>query len=157
LGFALAYLLYPATEWLTLNEFHPVALACPFLLFAFWYLDEDRLVPFAVFSALAMTTKEEIGFVVAGFGIWYAGRRRRRAGAAIVGMGLLVSVLAISVIIPHYNKGAESAFYGRYDAIGGSAGGIAKTAVTHPWRIVEQAFQSGDVHYLLHLLLPLGL
>jgi len=32
LGFAHVYLLYPATEWLTLNEFHPVALACPFLL-----------------------------------------------------------------------------------------------------------------------------
>ena len=41
LGFGLAYLLYPATGWLTLNEFHPVALATPLLLFAFWYLDED--------------------------------------------------------------------------------------------------------------------
>ena len=30
LAFGLVYLLYPATEWLTLNEFHPVALACPF-------------------------------------------------------------------------------------------------------------------------------
>ena len=29
LGFALAYLLYPAVQWLTLNEFHPVALALP--------------------------------------------------------------------------------------------------------------------------------
>src|SRR5581483_7064861 len=48
LGFALVYLLYPATEWLTLNEFHPVALSCPLLLFAFWYLDEDRLAAFAV-------------------------------------------------------------------------------------------------------------
>ena len=27
LGFSLAYLLYPAVQWLTLNEFHPVALA----------------------------------------------------------------------------------------------------------------------------------
>ena len=35
LGFALAYLLYPATGWLTLNEFHPVALATTFLLVAF--------------------------------------------------------------------------------------------------------------------------
>src|SRR5919204_2595382 len=50
LGFAIAYLLYPATQWLALNEFHPVALACPLLLFAFWYLDEDRLVAFAVFA-----------------------------------------------------------------------------------------------------------
>src|SRR6185437_15229979 len=48
LGFALAYLLYPATQWVTLSEFHPVALACPTLLFAFWYLDENRLVAFAV-------------------------------------------------------------------------------------------------------------
>ena len=35
LGFALAYLLYPATGWLTLNEFHPVALATTCLLVAF--------------------------------------------------------------------------------------------------------------------------
>jgi uncharacterized membrane protein len=157
LAFALVYLLYPATEWLTLNEFHPVALACPFLLFAFWYLDEDRLLPFAVFAVLAMTTKEEIGFVVAGFGVWYAVRRRRREGAIVAAAGVLVSALAIAVVIPHYNAGAESAFYGRYDAIGGSAGGIAKTAVTHPWRLFEQAFQNADLHYLLHLLLPLGL
>jgi uncharacterized membrane protein len=157
LAFALAYLLYPATQWLTLNEFHPVALACPFLLFAFWYLDEDRLAPFAVFAVLAVTTKEEIGFAVAGFGIWYAVRRRRRVGLAIAGCGAVVSVVAIAVVIPHFNAGANSAFYGRYDAIGGSAGGIAKTAVTRPWRILEQAFQGGDVRYLLHLLVPLGL
>ena len=156
LGFALVYLLYPATQWLTLNEFHPVALATPFLLFAFWYLDEDRLVPFAIFAVLAMTTKEEIGFVVAGIGIWYAIRRRTRTGTIIAVAGVLVSALAIAVVIPHYNAGADSAFYGRYDAIGGSAGGIAKTAVTHPWRILEQAFQGRDVHYLFHLLLPLG-
>ena len=156
LGFALVYLLYPATQWLTLNEFHPVALATPFLLFAFWYLDEDRLVPFAIFAVLAMTTKEEIGFVVAGIGIWYAIRRRTRTGTIVAVAGVLVSTLAIAVVIPHYNAGADSAFYGRYDAIGGSAGGIAKTAVTHPWRILEQAFQGRDVHYLFHLLLPLG-
>jgi uncharacterized membrane protein len=158
LGFALVYLLYPATQWLTLNEFHPVALACPLLLFAFWYLDQDRLVPFGAFAALAMTTKEEIGLVVAGVGIWYAtGRRRPRAGGAIAAAGVLVSVLAIAVVIPHYNAGAESAFYGRYDAIGGSASGIGKTAVTRPWRIVEEAFGGNDLHYLMHLLLPLAL
>ncbi len=157
LAFALGYLLYPATEWLTLNEFHPVALACPLLLFAFWYLDEDRLLPFAVFAVLAVTTKEEIGFVVAGLGVWYAIRRRGRAGVAIAAAGVLVSAIAIAVVIPHYNAGAESAFYGRYDAIGGSAGGIAKTAVTRPWRIVEEAFRVNDLHYLMHLLLPLAL
>ena len=156
LAFALVYLLYPAPEWLTLNEFHPVALACPLLLFAFWYLDEDRLLLFAVFAALAMTTKEEVGLVVAGLGIWYALRRRARVGTVIAGVGLLVSALAIAVVIPHFNAGAESSFYGRYDAIGGSAGGIVRTAFTHPWTLFEQAFQHRDLHYLLHLLVPLS-
>src|SRR4029079_10306389 len=146
----------PATEWLTLNEFHPVALACPLLLFAFWYLGEDRLLPFAVFAALAMTTKEEDGLVVAGLGIWYAVRRRARVGAAIAGGGLLVSAIAITVVIPHFNAGAESSFYGRYDAIGGSAEGIVRTAFTHPWTLFEQAFQHRHLHYLLHLLVPLS-
>src|SRR4029078_3156824 len=84
LGFALAYLLYPATGWLTLNEFHPVALATPLLLYAFWYLDEERLLPFALFALAASACKEEIALVVAGFGIWYAVAHRRWAtGAAI--------------------------------------------------------------------------
>lgn len=155
LAFALVYLLYPATQWLTLNEFHPVALACPCLLFAWWYLDENRLVPFAIWATVAVTTKEEVGLVVAGMGVWYWVSRRRRAGAAITAAGLLVSLIAIEVVVPHYNNGGSS-FYGRYDAVGGSAGGMVKTLFTHPWTLLEQAFQSRDLHYLLHLLAPLS-
>src|SRR5205807_2547389 len=69
IAFALAYLVYPATGWLTLNEFHPVAFATPLLLYAFWFLDEDRLVPFAICAVVAATCKEEIPFVIAGFGL----------------------------------------------------------------------------------------
>ena len=139
LGFALVYLLYPATEWLTLNEFHPVALACPLLLFAFWYLDEDRLLPFAVFAVLAMTTKEEVGLVVAGLGRLVRDRaaaparrrsdRRRRARWS----RRWRSPSSSRTTTP----AAGSAFYGRYDAVGGSAGGIVKTAFTHPWTLVR--------------------
>jgi uncharacterized membrane protein len=103
-----------------------------------------------------MTTKEEVGLVVAGLGAWYAVRRRAHVGAAIAGAGLVVSALAIAVVIPHYNAGAESSFYGRYDAIGGSAGGIVETAFTHPWTLFQQAFQHRDLHFLLHLLVPLS-
>ncbi len=157
LGFGLAYLLYPATGWLTLNEFHPVALATPLLLFAFWYLDEDRLLPFALFAIAAATCKEEIALVVAGFGIWYAlAHGRWVAGAAIAGVGAVWAAVAIAVVIPHFNAGAESDFYGRYSELGGSAGGILKTALTHPLRIAEAAFSARDLHYLLELVAPLA-
>ena len=157
LGFALAYLLYPATGWLTLNEFHPVALATPLLLLAVWYLDEDRLFPFTALAIAAAACKEEIALVVAGFGIWYAiSRRRWLAGAVIAGGAGLWAAIAIAIVIPHYNAGAESDFYGRYSEVGGSAGGILRTGLTHPLRIVEAAFSARDLHYLLELAAPLA-
>ncbi len=157
LGFGLAYLLYPATGWLTLNEFHPVALATPLLLFAFWYLDNDRLLPFALCAVAAAACKEEIGLVAAGFGVWYAlARRRRLAGMAIAVLGVAWSAIAIGVVIPHYHATGESDFYGRYSEVGGSAAGIVETTFTHPLRIAEAAFGARDLHYLLDLVAPLA-
>jgi uncharacterized membrane protein len=157
LGFALAYLLYPATGWLTLNEFHPVALATPLLLYAFRFLDNDRLVPFTVFAVAAAASKEEIGLVVAGFGLWYAlARRRVAAGLVIAALGFAWSVIAIAVVIPHFHTAGESDFYGRYSEVGGSAAGIVKTTFTHPSRIAHAAFTGRDLRYVLQLVLPLA-
>ena len=158
LGFSLAYLLYPPTQWLTLNEFHPVALACPLLLFAIWYLDEGRLLPFAVCAVLAATTKEEIAFVVAGLGIWYAlARGRRLEGAAIAAGGIAVALIAIEVVIPHFNRAGGSSFFSRYSEVGGSPGGILKTVLTHPWKIVTTGLTGRGFGYLVQLAAPLGL
>jgi uncharacterized membrane protein len=157
LGFSLAYLLFPATEWMTLNEFHPVALACPLLLFAIWYLDENRLLPFALFAALAALTREEVPLVIAGLGIWYAiGRRRWLAGGTIAAAGIAATAIAIQVVIPHFNHGSGSSFYGRYDAVGGSAAGIVRKAFTDPERLLSVAFDHRGAHYLLDLLLPIA-
>jgi len=157
LGFSLAYLLFPATGWLALNEFHPVALACPLLLFAIWYLDEDRLLPFAFFAALAALTREEIPLVIAGLGIWYAiGRRRWLAGGTIAAAGIAATAVAIQVVIPHFNHGSGSSFYGRYNAVGGSAAGIVRKAFTDPERLLSVAFDHRGTHYLLDLLLPIA-
>jgi uncharacterized membrane protein len=157
LGFALAYLLYPATQWLTLNEFHPVALATPLLLFAFWFLDNDRLLPFALCAIAAAASKEEIGLVVAGFGIWYAvAHRRVGAGATIAVLGCAWSAIAIGVVIPHFHTAGESDFYGRYSEVGGSVGGIVKTTFTHPSRLAHAAFSGRDLRYVLELIVPLA-
>jgi len=157
LGFSLAYLLYPATDWMTLNEFHPVALACPLLLFAIWYLDEDQLLPFTIFAALAALTREEIPLVIAGLGVWYAiSRRRWLVGGTIAAVGVGATAIATQLVIPHFNHGSGSSFYRRYDAVGGSAAGIVKKAFTDPGRLLSVAFDHRGVHYLLDLLLPIA-
>jgi uncharacterized membrane protein len=154
LGFALAYLLYPPVQWLVLDDFHAVALACPLLLFGFWYLDEDRLGAFAVVASLAMLTKEEIGFAVAGLGIWYAlAGGRLRAGLAIAAAGTTLSLLLILGVMPAVS-GGESDFYRRYGEVGGSPGGIVETILTDPVHVLEVAFDGRGLGYLARLLAP---
>ena len=155
-GFGLAYLLHPATQWLVLDDFHPVALATPLLLWGFWFLDSDRLVAFGVVAALACLTKEQIGLVVAVMGIWYAVRPgRRRAGIAIAVAGTVVSLVAVAVVVPHFAPGGGSPFQSRYDAVGGSPGGIARTTLTDPGTIAAALTSGRDLRYVARLILPL--
>ena len=155
-GFALAYLLYPPTQWLAVNEFHAVALATPLLLLAFWYLDEDRLAAFAIAASLACLTKEHVPLTIAAFGVWYAlARGRRRAGAAIAATGTAVAAVVIGIVVPYFAPRGSSPFEGRYRAVGGSPAGILETLLTDPLHVLGEAFDGNAVPYLLELLLPL--
>jgi uncharacterized membrane protein len=153
----LAYLAYPAVQWLALDEFHPVALACPLLAFAFWYLDEDRLWAFVPFGFLAALTKEEIPLVVGALGVWYAiAKRRRIEGAIIAVVGTAATAISLGFVMPHFREGAEPAFYGRYDAVGGSPLGLAETAFTDPFAVLGAVTEGRDLLYLAELALPLA-
>jgi uncharacterized membrane protein len=155
-GFALAYLVYPATTWLTLNEFHPVAFATPLLLLGFWYLDEDRFWPFVACAVAASLCKEEVPLVVAAMGVWYAlARGRVREGLSVAAAGVAWTALAVGVVIPHFSHGV-SPFAGRYDEVGGTPGGIVRTFVEHPLRVLGAMFDGRGNRYLLDLVLPLG-
>jgi len=155
-GFGIAYLLYPPTQWLVLDDFHPVAFATPLLLTAFVLLDRDRLLAFSLVAAAACLTKEHVGLSVAAMGLWYATRDgRRRAGLAIATGGTLVSLVAVAVVVPHFAVGDGTPFAGRYRTVGGSPGGIAETAIAEPGTIVSAVTQIRDLAYLGDLLLPL--
>jgi uncharacterized membrane protein len=113
---ALAYLLCPAAQWLTVSDFHPVALACPLLLYAWWHLDEERLWAFALFAAAAIAAKEHVGLAVAAMGVWYAVRHRSpRAGGTIAVVAGVAALVAVFVVIPHFAPTGGSAFESRYD------------------------------------------
>jgi uncharacterized membrane protein len=154
--FALVYLLYPATQWNTLGGFHPISLAIPLLLFAIWYLDEDRLLPFLIFAALAATTKEQVPLLVAGLALWHGYRRRAyRSSAAIALVGLVWFVVNVSVVIPHFAPPDGTVMAHRYASIGGSPEGILHTLVTDPSRILSKAVTLGGLLFVAKLLAPL--
>ena len=109
-------------------------------------------------AALAATTKEEVALVVGALGIWYAfSHRRRLEGASILVAGTAVALIAIEVVIPHFNRAGTSSFFTRYSQVGSTPGGIVHTAITDPWKIVTTAVTGRGLGYLARLVLPLGL
>ena len=132
---AFVYLAYAPVQWLTVSDFHAVALATPLLLFAWWHLDEERLWAFALLAGAAMATKEHVGLAVALMGLWYAVRHRRRLeGVAIAIVAGVVALAAVYLVVPHFAVEGSSAFAGRYDS---------------------PSLDGRDLRYLTELLLPL--
>ena len=157
LGFGLAYLLLPALQWMTLSEFHPVALATPLLLLGLWYLDEERLVPFALVALVAAGGKEHIPLAIAGLGAWHAlSRRRLWPGAAIAAGGVALSAFAVGVVVPHFRPAGSEGFLQRYEGVGSSPGGILRTALTDPGAVLGEALDGPGLALVAQLVLPLA-
>ena len=160
--FAVAYLLYPATQFnaFTIGDgFHSVSLAVPLVLYAIWFLDEDRLVAFSAVALLACTTKEEIPLAVGCLGIWYAVRRGHRLfGFSVFALGLTVTVFNILWVIPHFSGGGAAPFADRYQTVGGTPHGMAHKLFTDPVAFVHAVASVHKAAYLVLLLVPfLGL
>ena len=152
--FALAYLAYPWIAWVAMDGFHPLTLSIPLLLFAIWFLDSDRLFPFALCAIAAATCGELVGVWIAALGFWYAfARGRRRPGLMISVLGLAWTAVAVRAVVPAFS-GESSDYFGVYDAVGGSPVGVVRTAVTDPLAILSAVTQGGDVFYLAMLAVP---
>jgi uncharacterized membrane protein len=150
-----AYLLYPALGFLVLNEFHPVALATPLLLWAFLYMDEDRWVRAAIFLVLAAACKETVPLVIAFMGAYFALRKRSLWPLVVTVLGIAWFAVAVWGVIPHYS-GDQSTFISRYGDYGDGAGAVAKHALLHPGQTVSDLFSASNLRYWLALLWPFG-
>jgi uncharacterized membrane protein len=156
--FAFAYLLYPATQFnafTVIGGFHSVSFAIPLVLYAVWFLDEDRTLPFLAVALLACTTKEEIPVAVGCLGIWCAVKKGRR----LFGLGVFVTGLALTLfnflwVIPHYAPDGSEPFAGRYRAVGGSPDGIAHKLFTDPVAFFHAIATGHKLAYLALLLVP---
>jgi len=148
-----AYLISPAVAWNALGEFDAVALAVPLLLFGIWFLDENRLWPFAAVAILAVLCQEQIGLVVACLGAVYGWRTKRLVPAAlIVGFGLAATVMDLYFILPHFSNG--SPYLARFTGVGGSPSGVATTLMTHPLRVVFRVLNPAHLFGLALLVVP---
>jgi uncharacterized membrane protein len=181
LYFAIVYLLYPPTAWLSWAPFHPECLSVTPMLFAIWFASQRRWWRYLVCIALVLSTREEAAIMVAVFGLvllWqhrsarHVARRtanqivvsaRELNASRIVGLltflaGVAWFMLCLKVIIPGA-LGGQSAFYVNhfFAAYGDSLGSVAAHLAKHPSEIVRVSTTPEATGFQTDLFGPLGL
>ena len=180
LALALAYLLAPQLQSALLTEFHAAPLVVPFLLWAFWAIERERLWAFVIATLLVATVKEEMALLAAGLGLWrywrlgisYWGIRTDRIQRntqypishmitlAVMVITLTWFYLATFVIVPAHATQiyatAESVYFGRYGALGNSPADILKSFFTQPGVVWQIATEPVRLRYLWGLIAPFG-
>ena len=139
-GIGLAYGFSWGLQQMVNFDFHEIAFAVPLLAFSLSALVRRRLRPAILWALPLVFVKEDQGFTVAAIGLVIAGmglvRLRAgagagrdaageqepaawiRAGALLAVWGLAWSVLAIAVIIPHFNLAHQYPYWSKGGVIG---------------------------------------
>jgi uncharacterized membrane protein len=117
-------------------DFHEVAFAPVLTAVALERLQAGRLRTAFLALAALLLVKEDMGFLVAGVGLYVAVARPRvvgrplLTGLVLVAVGLADSVLATYVLIPAF--GGRSDYYWAYGALGSNVPQVIGHIVTHP-------------------------
>ena len=156
--FAALYLLFPALQSATLDEFHPVTLAPTFLLFAFYFLVRKKTIPYIIFLLLALSCKENISLLVTMLGLYVLFvRRDRKLGLITTVLGLSWFIVAVYLVIPYFSPQGQSPFLDYYDQLGDNPVQMAVTLITQPRLALELIATRQNWVYLWSLLAPVGL
>lgn len=155
LALAASYLLYPALEWVNSDHFHPESLATPLLLFAFYYAMRKKYVPFAIFSILAITTKEDIALIVMLLGIYIGLTGNRKVGFATAMLSLAWFFVGLKLILAHFN-GAGFFYIQNYSRLGSTPAEVINSTLTKPGLVLSIIGEQRKLLYLLELLAPMA-
>lgn len=167
LAFSFAYLLNPSNSFTAMFDFHPVALATPLLLYAWYFWLTNRLRWSIAFLVLAMLTKEQVALTTLFFGIFVWLYQWRTQGkkvswfpVVVMGISLLWFLLTMKVIIPYYRSLvdlADTHFALEYfSAFGGSTTEVIFGVLTNPLLVLQKFSSPEAIDYLVQILLPVG-
>lgn len=161
---ALTYLVNPfllnAAAW----DFHPVALAVPFIALGLLAVEkaDSRLLLLSCLPLLLI--QEQLGLMVAAFGVlWRLRNQHWKTAVSLILLGTAHTALVLGVIMPafsptsaHVMLASDLGQLSRYGWLGKSVVDIALNLLLHPWSIAQKVlFDWGGWSYLTLLLLPL--
>jgi uncharacterized membrane protein len=155
LAMAASYLAFPALQWAAIWHFHPETLAAGFLGLAALAADRQRWRQMAIWLALALLCKEDVGLVVAGFGalLWITGQASvgRRTLAAGLGWFLLTAL----VLIPLTNGRTSPHLELNYGITASGPSAVLEAVPTLAGNVWENVTDGKGDAYLLLIFAPL--
>lgn len=155
LGLAVAYLAYPALQYLNLFDFHPEAIAVPLLLFAVLALERKRYVWFYICCAGAIITKEDMALAVLVLAIVVYFLYDKKTGRNVAIGAAAYFVLMVALVIPRL--GPEGFQYsGRLKLFGPNLKQAVYNIFRHPRNTVRILATKANAGYTLQLLAPLA-
>ena len=155
LAVAVAYLAYPGVQWAISWQFHPEAIAAGLLALAVLAADRGRHRAMAVWLALAALCGEEVGLVVAGFGLLLVAGGRRAVGWRTAGAGLAWFLVATYVLEPLHAGRVTRLFETDYGIAGTGPLALLGALPTMAGHALQTGMANDGLFYLLLVFLPL--
>jgi len=154
LGYSLSWCLQGALA----DDFHEIAFAVPLIAIAIERLDAGKIRTAVIAAALLLLVKEDLGPVVALFGLVIGLRTRRwKTGLVLFVAAIVVTVIEVDVLIPAAG-GRPGYYWTYYAALGSGPAAALWHVVRHPASTLHLLVTPAQkVRLLEWLFLPLGL
>ena len=153
---SLVYLIYPPLIFFNLYEFHPVAMAVPFLIGMLYFYKTERFPIFLLFLFLALLCQENIALIAVAFSFYALidGRRGRWFWAPLV-TGITYFVPVVFLIMPCLNNNTIQ-FVKLYAHFGDSLPEILRNVILHPVYALKFMFSAEKLVFLNALFGPVA-
>lgn len=152
------YLCSPYIGHAVLNDFHPDTWQLPCLAAALWAWRCEKRRAVIAFGALALLAKEDVSFVLAGFGIFLTLKPRWRwTGAILIGLAVGALLFHLKLFIPRFVEGSSTMLAGRYYLLGESLEEIIRNIFLSPERLWSALVYRPDKYWrLFSMVFPTG-
>ena len=156
---ALAFLFFPPVVAHHLNQFSTTAFPLPFLMFAFYFFEEEPFGPFLIMTSLAALGKEMAPltlFMFVPYGLY-----KRRSWHWIVSAALIPAAalgLSLGVIRPRFARHGGESYPGLsyFPGMGNNLGEFARTILFRPDKVAAALWTARNGLYLALLLAGVG-
>lgn len=156
----MVYAFYPAITGGCCYDFHENCMLVPFLMWVFFAVEAERLVPLGIFSLLTLTVKEDAVIYIATVGLYLIFSDRKRK-IRIAGIFMIIgSVLYFLFAYSNLSQEGLKLLDWHYAEFVQGDGGIFSVIIAviiNPANMIANLFGTEKLIFFLQMLVPLGL